>query len=476
MKTLLSTLILLITAVQTQAFCGFYVAKAGSELFNNKSEIILVRDGQRTTITMSNDFNGNVKDFAMVVPVPNVLERNDIRMVNRNIFSTLDAYSAPRLVEYYDQNPCYSYKDKVVRTFDSSIPPPQILEVAEDTEEEDYGVTIEAQYDVDEYTILILSATESKGLKTWLVKNGYKVPGKAESVLEPYIKDNLKFFVVKVNLNKYNIQQNGGFLRPIQITVSSERFMLPIRLGMANSRGEQDMIVYAFTKTGRVESTNYRTVKAPTGNKIPTFVKDRFGDFYRDVFKVAHRRENSTALFLEYAWNVTPSWGGMKCDPCVGNPPYFTDLTVAGVSWANTTAPVFFTRLHVRYTQDQFPEDLFFQETPNKEHFQSRYVLTHSATGQTQCNEASEYWREVRHRRKDELLELATLTHWDPVQYTDYIFTGKTVSTKNEKYKTPSVGIAPGQRIPIAAFGFTVTLLMIYLGRALRKRLILSNI
>ena len=139
-------------------------------------------------------------------------------------------------------------------------------------------------------------------------------------MLDPYIKSNLKFFVVKVNLEE--MQASGfDYLRPIQIRFESPKFMLPIRLGMANSSGVQDMIVYAFTRTGRVECVNYRTVKAPTDRNIPLFVKERFGPFYKDLFKRAYRREGRNAVFLEYAWNVTPSWGGMKCDPCVGPPP-----------------------------------------------------------------------------------------------------------------------------------------------------------
>ena len=76
--------IVLLCCMVTQnvwAFCGFYVAKAGAELFNNKSQVILVRDGNKTTITMASDFNGDVKDFAMVVPVPVVLKREDIKVV-----------------------------------------------------------------------------------------------------------------------------------------------------------------------------------------------------------------------------------------------------------------------------------------------------------------------------------------------------------------------------------------------------------
>jgi hypothetical protein len=49
----------------------------------------------------------------------------------------------------------------------------------------DLGVKIEAKYLVGEYDILILSAKESSGLKTWLNENGYKIPPGADEVLEP---------------------------------------------------------------------------------------------------------------------------------------------------------------------------------------------------------------------------------------------------------------------------------------------------
>ena len=60
----------LLLSIQAQAFCGFYVAKADASLFNNKSEVIMVRNGNRNVITMSSDFRGDLSEFAMVVPVP----------------------------------------------------------------------------------------------------------------------------------------------------------------------------------------------------------------------------------------------------------------------------------------------------------------------------------------------------------------------------------------------------------------------
>ena len=63
------------------------------------------------------------------------------------------------------------------------------------------GVKVEAKYTVGEYDILILSAKESGGLKTWLLRNNYKIPANANEVLYPYIKSKMKFFVVKVNVD-----------------------------------------------------------------------------------------------------------------------------------------------------------------------------------------------------------------------------------------------------------------------------------
>lgn len=478
-RKFLTPALLALLSVKTFAFCGFYVAKAGSQLFNNKSEVILVRDGLYTTITMSNDFQGDIKDFAMVVPVPSVLNREDIRIVERSLFQTLDDYSSPRLVEYYDVNPCavrYDYDKYKNRSIAPSMEMESVVALVN---EENEGVTIEARYEVDEYEILILSAEESTGLKQWLDRNGYKVPEQAAEVLEPYIKDKLKFFVVKVNLNKYNPQQNGGYLRPIQIKVKTDRFMLPIRLGMANSTGEQDMIVYAFTKSGRIESTNYRTVKIPSNKNVPTFIKSRFGEFYGDLYTNYYNKEGKNALFLEYAWNVTPSYGNVKCDPCVGNPPYYNDFNLAGVNWVNNPSePIFFTRLHVRYTREQFPEDLFFQVTPNTENFQARYIITHPATGDLQCDEAQTYLKDLRARRMKELLQMGVLSAWDPVSYTNYIYTGNGTPSENEEGEAFPLIIPknPASKLPKLIFGLTLFLLGVFIANQLKRKYNLSNI
>ena len=64
------------------------------------------------------------------------------------------------------------------------------------------GVKIGAQYTVGEYDILIPSALQINGLETWLRQNGYRIRDGASSVLGSYIRQNMKFFVARVNLKE----------------------------------------------------------------------------------------------------------------------------------------------------------------------------------------------------------------------------------------------------------------------------------
>jgi len=91
---------------EARAFCGFYVGRADASLFNSASQVALVRDGDRTVISMLNDYQGDLKEFALVVPVPVVLEKGQVHVGDAALFQHLDAYSAPRLVEYFDDDPC----------------------------------------------------------------------------------------------------------------------------------------------------------------------------------------------------------------------------------------------------------------------------------------------------------------------------------------------------------------------------------
>ena len=358
------------------AFCGFYVAQAGGELFNHASKVVLTRSGDRTAITMSSDVSGDPSEFALVIPVPTTIQRDQVRLVQSATIDHLDAYTAPRLVEYFDPDPCRPEVLYSVRPAPSGVRGMSLPNRRADA----LGVRIEASYSVGEYDILVLSAQDSGGLLTWLNRNGYRMPPGAEPTVRSYLRQGMQFFVAKVNLQR---QQRAGspFLRPIQVEYRSAKFMLPIRLGTVNAQGPQEMIVLALTERGRVEPTNYRTVRLPTGAEIPLYVKGEFGAFYKALFDRQVADADGRAVFLEYAWDLG------FCDPCSSPPMTRDEMRELGASWIGATTqgprsfgggqPAFVTRLHVRYDREHFPEDLALQETGDRQSFQARYVLRH---------------------------------------------------------------------------------------------------
>ncbi|MCP5155582.1 MAG: DUF2330 domain-containing protein [Ectothiorhodospiraceae bacterium] len=405
-------------------FCGFYVAKADTKLFNRASQVVIARAEDRTVLTMANDFQGEPREFAVVIPVPTFIGRDQIHVGDKAHIDHLDAYTAPRLVEYFDPDPC-----RVMMLMERSAAAPASAPPSADAAAKSLGVTIEARYTVGEYDILILSAEQSDGLETWLTDNGYQLPAGASRVLGSYIRQGMRFFVARVNLAE-QAKLGFSYLRPLQVAYESPKFMLPIRLGTLNADGPQELFVYTLTPKGRVETVNYRTVRLPTGMDIPIFVREEFGDFYRALFDEQVRREQMRAVFLEYAWDM--NW----CDPCAADPLSSEELEALGVHWLDDGRPgvvpmprpvppgrlvppqpqprnVFVTRLHLRYTADTFPDDLVFQETGDRTNFQGRYVLRHPWTGKADCDGARQYRAALPARLEHEAQTLANLTGWD---------------------------------------------------------------
>ena len=409
---LLPAAALLLVAAPAHAFCGFFVSKADAKLFNHASQVVIVRDGTRTVMTMSNDYTGDPKEFAMVIPVPVELEKEQVHVGKKNVLARLDAYSSPRLVEYFDSNPCempsYGRGEAMMGAPMAKAAEP--MKMSREESAKALGVKIEQSYTVGEYDILILSALQSDGLETWLKQEGYKIPPGASEVLGSYLQQGFHFFVAKVNLTE-QAKSGGSFLKPLQVAYASPKFMLPIRLGTANADGPQDLVVFTITKTGRVESTNYLTAKIPSEQNIPEYVQADFGKFYRAVFERQVRKGDTHAVFTEYAWDMA------SCDPCAAEPLNSAELRSLGVWWADEDS-VYLTRLHLRYDAQHFPEDVVFQTTPDQETFQARYVLQRPFAGwsHTKCDGMREYRKQLVERHELEASNLADLTGWDPVE------------------------------------------------------------
>jgi hypothetical protein len=422
-----SVLCLLLVPTAAHAFCGFFVAGNDAKLTNDASQVVLLRKDNRTVMTMSNNYQGPPENFAMVVPVPVVLHKEDVKTLPHDVFDHIDSLSAPRLVEYWEQDPCYvepPYRNRPMKK-GGPYPPPS----AASGGSAELGVKVEAQFVVGEYEIVILSAKDSGGLDTWLRQNKYTIPKGAGDALAPYVRDKMKFFVAKVDITKVKKNAEGhAVLSPLRFQFDANELRLPVRLGLLNANGKQDLVVYVLHPTKRFEVANYPNVFIPTNLDVADEVRKAFPAFYAELFDQTLAKMNNKAVVTEYAWQTS------SCDPCPVPPLQASDLATLGDDaskgqgddpqmrrppmpgrggpgggFYGSFASWVLTRLHTRYSKDTLSEDLIFREAKpvlggranyngtssdagaqvsdaGENNFQGRYIIRHYWEGAVKCD------------------------------------------------------------------------------------------
>ncbi|MFT5681536.1 MAG: hypothetical protein ACI8RZ_002442 [Myxococcota bacterium] len=359
------------------AFCGNYVGEAGAELVNTASEVAIVRQQNHTTITMASDFEADVSEFAVIIPVPVILTEEDVRVVDPSLFHTLDQYSGPRLVAYScdELYPETSSGGGGLGCADYDLAVQATDDMAGSADDPYSDVAVEARFIVGEYEIVVLSAEESESLIGWLNDSGYAVSANAEAIMQEYLDAGSYFFAAKVDTDLIPADQD--MLSPLSFSYESDVFSLPIRLGTVNSPGVQDLVIYALTDAdaGRVAISNYD--EAVAEDECLFRGESDFGDFYEERFSEAVGDEPEWVT--EYGWYVTP-WVS-ACDPCppteIAEPMDINDLTALGFVSADPENPqveYYFTRLRMRYTPQKATEDLTLYISGLTENTQQRYV------------------------------------------------------------------------------------------------------
>jgi hypothetical protein len=216
-----------------------------------------MRDGKRTILSMQNHYDGPPEDFAMVVPCRSSSKRRTSRpspttcssasirwprLGSSSTGSKTPANVEPPMTRYW-RPPRWPASCGC-----QSVPP---------------KVKIEAQFEVGEYEVVVLSATDSMALDTWLRAEKYNIPAGAEPMLKPYIESGMFFFVAKVNLKKVKRENGRAVLSPLRFHYDTDTFQLPVRLGLLNARGPQDLIIHILARSQRYEAANLPNVDDP---------------------------------------------------------------------------------------------------------------------------------------------------------------------------------------------------------------------
>ena len=394
-------------SAKADAFCGFYVAGSDQSMYNDATQVVLMREGTRTVLSMQNNYKGPPDAFALVIPVPVVLHEGDVKTLPKAVFDHVELMSAPRLVEYWEQDPCWRDDPRAGIAMGSGMAAATPTMVT--TGQNAAAVKVEARFAVGEYQIVILSAKEATGLADWLRANHYQIPERAEPLLRPYVEAGSKFFVAKVDPRKVRFENGRAALSPLRFHYDSEEFSLPIRLGLASSSGTQDLIVNILAPGQRYRVANYPNVAIPTNLDVKPVVKDHFAAFYAALFDRTVAR-NPHAVVTEYSWQAG------NCDPCPGPVLTSSDFQTLGAdvlggaheqSDAYQNEDFVLTRLHARYGTEITADLVFERATPIEggresdqrfdemetgfsssfsNNFQARYAIRHAWTGPVACN------------------------------------------------------------------------------------------
>jgi hypothetical protein len=398
---------------------------ARARIVNKSSKVVLTRDDQLTAITMANDFKGEASEFAMVVPVPVVIKAEQVSVLEPGVFTALEDATAPRLTEIYEPDPCPH--EELARSFGrAESVAPQAKSAPRGgggPRASDFGVKVESHFVQGEYEIAVLAATDAKKLVEWLNLFHYGLPEGTEAMFQSYLAQGMRFFVARVNL-KDKSKLGFGYLRPIQVRYQTPKFMLPIRMGMLNADGPQELMVFALTRVGRVEPLNYRSAELPTGLELPPYIKGDFNGFYRAFFDEQTRKVDTSAVFTEWAGTARELQGGARGpqleDPFgrpMGSGATVTsaDLKRLGAAWVADEADpgTVVTRLHFKYDRAHFPEDLTLQETGDRQRRAVGFTVRHPFLGPARCEAARAYQATLATRFDQEAVRLASLTGWD---------------------------------------------------------------
>ena len=413
---------------EARAFCGFFVPSDDKPISNDASMVALMRDGTRTVLSMSNNFKGAAKNFAMVVPVPIILQKDDVKTLPHDVFQKLEELTAPRLVEYWEKDPCDNPCANVGPNEGCGYGMGYGSGMGSVGSATKSTVTVEASFSVGEYDIVILGATESDGLEKWLHEHDYTIPPGASAALAPYVKEQQKFFVAKVDIKKVKLDAQGvAVLSPLRISYESSDFRLPVRLGLLNApktgaAPKQDLVIFILSPDKRYDVANYPNAFIPSNLEVTEDTRKSFGAFYAALFDEAVSKGDGHAIVTEY------SWGSSSCDPCPTPPLQNSEIATLGgdvlygqaapvaigsksksISKMVGNNPMVITRLHARYDAKSLADDLVFRAAPaitggresdysgdggklgtgaypsGYNNFQARYIMRHAWTGPIAC-------------------------------------------------------------------------------------------
>lgn len=323
------------TPGDSELFGGYLVASAAGQRAS-AAQVVLMRDGDATVLTVRGGRVESPEQFSMIVSVPQSLSAEDIVALDDRFMGRLDQLTSPRLVEYFERDVCAlkhgSFEAPSAEIHGRELPAVLHLRKERARSRAVSGVAartpvvIEGAFDVGEYEVAVLNSTDPVALEAWLVANGYATPEGASKALAASVEKGHHVVAARLNMSRVKVDEAGvAELSSLRLAYEAADVSVPAVLGVG---GSQDVIVHALSREGRFEAASRPNVLLSTNLFVDEGAGEEFGPLYQRVVEAA-RGDEQRAVVTEYVWGEAPrvyfagsSSGAMShfvpsCEHCV---------------------------------------------------------------------------------------------------------------------------------------------------------------
>ena len=272
------------------------LAGGEAKVSSSAQQALLVWEDGTETLHVRSNYRGPATEFAWVIPVPS---RPTVRESSWELFTRIEQYTRPR-VEVY--------------TRESLRHPPVFpcgcaagLQSSPGGAARESGVTPLETLDIQEFRVNIVHATDAGGFVHWLRGRGYAVSGRAEPVLERYIRKGFYFVAAKLRASATSAttaaSSIAGGLTPLAVTFRSSRPFYPLTISAVSAAPENELLLLTLTPA-QLEPAEYPATPL-TDNDVatalgPTLRPGAFGSVdFGPAIRAAQKRLGAPCLVIE---------------------------------------------------------------------------------------------------------------------------------------------------------------------------------
>lgn len=305
---------------------------------NHVTQVVVAKRGDDTAVTVWPDYEGPMDKFAIVLPVPADVKVAQVRTLKRDVVDRLDDVTAPRFHEFWEMDPCEQgpveqewERDLSVKGGDTGFLGQGMPDFSQGTRlPPELLLNLAPPYKDGEYKFSLVP--KGKTLDGYLKSKGLSIPSAAAGAVARHDEQGTGWLVAEVDPSQIELAgAKRALLSPIRFATAGD-YQITSTLGLANSGGKQELIVYVLHPEQRFEVANYPNAFAPTNVGVDFKVKERMGEFYGSVHDALLKKDPKTFL-TEYAWPTIKQCG----QPCPNEPLQINELLGLGGDFFDTS-------------------------------------------------------------------------------------------------------------------------------------------